>query len=882
MQLALSTPDAPRLTEVGGKAASLIRLAQGGFRVPDGVVLTTEFFSTWIGRIEAGEAWRSVIERVNSNRARVPNLDEREYLARACDEVKQIAAGLAFTIEQRRVIDDIKREFGNGTFAVRSSSPEEDLAGASFAGLYETVLHVKLENFDAAVRVCFQSCLDARVLLYKREMRFENLSPAIAVVIQRQVASAISGVAFSLNPLTNDFDEVLINASWGVGEALVSGDITPDTVIVNKVTGEVIEQRLGDKGGDRPGEACLGDAQISELTDTVEQIETLFADPVDVEWAIYNGELHILQARPITAYIPLAKEMQTQPGAPRYLYMDGALTDGLTISGPISPITCETFNSIYGLMAEYMLGIPAAELDFDIERTGFGFHGSRIYVNLSMFLHLMGKGKRLAKQAESTNALMAEIMLSPDLDQYRLDKPPAAYRVLNLIRYMPRILWRSRSIFKWLLMPVVRPERFQKEYAQALSWFEEWVNEPIDYDQPLDRAIRTWYTQTGLTTMLSTAPALLLFFYRGTLRVKGLVDASAEQVALADAMCRGYPDNQIVQMGLLMFDLSTLLPESEFADLDALLKKIDARELPDAFLATWDSFIEQFGCRGPLEMELANPGYGEEPKLALQQIAMIARGGGRFNPHDIQRQLIEEREDAYQKLLTLLPRRRGKRLTRAYANILRYCGSRELIKHHMMQVNERIRQRLLRYADDFITAGRLDTQKQIFELTLNDIERGTQDPTFDLREAANVRGAPYRKLQAQVRHFPMAIDSRGRILRPRRKADDDALIGSGVSPGVARGVVKVLNDPFEKEILIGDVLVAVTTDPGWTPLFINATAVVLEIGGELQHGALVAREYGKPCVAGISDVTTLLIDGQTVEVDGNAGTVRIIENNEES
>ena len=200
-----------------------------------------------------------------------------------------------------------------------------------------------------------------------------------------------------MNPLTNDFDEALINASWGVGEALVSGDITPDTVIVNKVTGAVIEQRLGDKGGERSAEACLADAQISELTDTVMEIETLFADPVDVEWAICNGELHILQARPITAYIPLAKEMQTEPGAQRVLYMDGALTDGLTISGPISPMTGETFDWIYRLMAGYMLGIPAHELILNIDQTGFGFHGARIYVNLSMFLHLMGKGERLAK-----------------------------------------------------------------------------------------------------------------------------------------------------------------------------------------------------------------------------------------------------------------------------------------------------------------------------------------------------------------------------------------------------------------------------------------------------------------------------------------------------
>ncbi len=875
MRTRLSTTDAPHVLEVGGKAASLIRLSQGGFRVPEGNVLTTAFFTAWIWQIESSELWRTIIAILTTSRTRVPNPDEREQLAHACEEIKQFAANLSFDTEQRGVLEEIRTELDNGKFAVRSSSPEEDLAGASFAGMYETVLNVAPETLDCAVRTCFRSCLDARVLLYKRQMQLVNLSPAIAVIIQCQVDSAISGVAFSLNPLTNDFDEVLINASWGLGEALVSGGITPDTVVVNKVTGTVIENRPGDKGGDRPTETCLDAEQIDELTETVKRIEALYDEPVDVEWAIAGGELHVLQARPITAFIPLAKELQSKPGAPRSLYMDGALTDGLTISGPISAITLDTFMMIYRLMFGYMLGIEENKFDFD--RAGLPFHGSRPYINLSMFLHLMGSGKAIAKQAESTNALMVEILLSCDLDRYRPAKPPQQFRIFTLVRYLPRVLWRLRTIFKWVLKPL-RRQRFLATYTEVLAEFETWVSQPIDYSQSLGEAVRDWNVQVGLTSMMSTGPALIYFIYMGTERIKRLIDEkSPEQVALADAICRGYPDDQVVQMGMKIFDLSTLLPASEFADLDVLLAKINSRELPETFMTTWDAFIKEFGCRGPLEMELANPGYGEDPMLALRQIAMIATSSGSFNPHDMQRKLVAERESAYQKLLMMLPRGRRTRLSHAYQNILRYSGSRELIKHHMMQVNERIRKRLLRSADDFIAAGRLDSRDQIFDLTMADIDRGTQDEDFDLRAIAQTRGAPYRKLKAQVRHFPMAIDSRGRILRPERKNQDGVLTGTGVSPGVVRGPVKVLNDPFEKDVLAGDILVAVTTDPGWTPLFINAAAVLLEIGGELQHGALVAREYGKPCVVGISDITTLLHDGQTVEVDGNTGTVRVIE-----
>ena len=154
------------------------------------------------------------------------------------------------------------------------------------------------------------------------------------------------------------------------------------------------------------------------------------------------------------------------------------------------------------------------------------------------------------------------------------------------------------------------------------------------------------------------------------------------------------------------------------------------------------------------------------------------------------------------------------------------------------------------------------------------------DASVDVRALVEERGRNYRKLKAHVRHFPQAIDSRGRIMRGKIEYHDlpeGSLAGAAISPGVATGPVKVLNDPFEKEVEPGDVLVAVTTDPGWTPLFINAAAVILEIGGELQHGALVAREYGKPCVSGIPDVTTAFSDGQMVEVDGNKGLVRFID-----
>lgn len=878
MLIALSTNEDISVSQVGGKAASLIRLQRSGFNVPAGVVLTADFFDRWLKAIEASDEWQVVIDRMQNFGTVQLNRQKRARLTDACERVKTLVSNLTFDDRQFRNLRQIESDLGAGPFAVRSSSPEEDLAGASFAGLYETVLNVSGADIERAIRACFRSCLDSRVLLYKFKMNFASLAPMIAVVVQRLLESDISGVAFSLNPLTNDFDELLINASWGLGESLVSGDITPDTIVIDKVTGDVIEHRAGDKGGDRPDEKCLTDNQIDELAAAVKEIEKLYAEPIDVEWALAAGQLYILQARPVTTYVPLHPSLQTKPGDERHLYMDGYLTDGVTMSVATTPMSDDILDLLARLMAQWASGIPAQEIEFAL--AGIHMDTGRSYFNLSWYMHLMGKGEALARQAKKMNPMMAAVFTSPDIERYRPVKPPEQLGKAQLLRRAFGILWRTRRAIFVLFRPAFNKDRFDADYSRLLEEFDQYIRRPLEYSKPLTESLTEDLLCAGSTTMVSTYPAFL-YFYLMTERIKRLVGQdSAEQAALVDVVLGGYENDMIVNMGLMLFDLSSLLPATEFEDIDALARKIEQRSLPDSFMQHWDDFVYRFGCRGPLEMELANAKYGESPILALQQIAGLAAAGGEFNPHDMQSKKVEQREQAYQQLLAILSPRKAKKLKKAYAACLRYAASREYFKHYIMQIYERARKLLLHHADKFVEAGRMQQRDHIFELTLADVDQAVADNDFDIRTAVQERGAFSRKLRAHVRHFPMCIDSRGRILRPQPKVlegEEGAIVGAAVSPGVARGPIKVLNDPFEKEVEPGDILVAVTTDPGWTPLFINAAAVILEIGGELQHGALVAREYGKPCVSGIQDVTTRFADGQIVEVDGDAGVVRPVD-----
>ena len=872
MLVPLASTRDPGTDVVGGKGRALIELMRNGFNVPPGTVLTTAFFAPWIDAVQTSASWQAL---ASGYAASLREPGRREGVVELAETVKAEAAALALNGAQRDALAAVRDEFPDGALAVRSSSPEEDLAGASFAGLYETVLGVEAADLEGAVRQCFLSCLDGRVFTYKLNMGFTDPRPAIAAVVQRMVASETSGVAFSLNPLTNDYDEMLVNAHRGLGEALVAGEITPDAYVVDKVSGTVLEERPSSPavGG------CLDAAELDELLSAVSRVESRYESPMDVEWAFANAvdgrRLHILQARPITAYVPLATELQTAPGEQRCLYIDRALTDGLTMSGPISPLTNDYAERGVMLMLDYLVHLPE---DADLVAGGLCLKGSRIYFNISPYMHLMGSREAFARQLSQMNMLLADILGSVDMDRYRPDRPPDFLRWWSLLGRAPMLLWRLRAVIGALMKPIFRYERFRRDYDRAQAEYDRWLATPVDHDQPLDDFLFDLFVEWGRVTLAATGPSLAVFYFGGTDVVNKLIDADdPAQVALADAIRRGYPDDLIVQMGVAMFHLAGQLPVELAENLDELAALLEQRRLPESFLADWDAFIARFGCRGPLEMELANPKYADDPRVALAQIAPMAASRDSFDPRAVQERLVAERQAAFAELRAALPKRKRRRLDRAYRNIENHYDARELLKHHLTQANARLRERVVRIADQLVDAGRLDSRDDVFELTFADLQKAVDDADFDVRSQAATGGAFYRQLKRQVRHFPHAIDSRGRIPRPERRGDDaSTLHGGAMSPGVARGPAKVLNDPFEQTVEPGDVLVAVTTDPGWTPLFVNAAAVVLEIGGELQHGALVAREFGKPCVAGIADVMNRIRNGQTIEVDGAAGTVRII------
>jgi pyruvate,water dikinase len=850
-------------------------MVEGGFPVPEGAILTTVFFAAWFDELQASPTWTRLIEGPSGEWAPL------------CDELKTRARTLSLTAAQHDALDAVlPQRLAPGDelrFAVRSSSPDEDLTSSSFAGLYETRLGVRREALEDAVRDCFASSLDVRVFTYKAARGFDLWSPRFAVVVQRQIDSEVAGVGFSVNPVTNDYDEAVIAANWGLGSSVVDGRVSPDYFVVNKFDRAVLEETRGDKrlsvgvdpaGGTlerengRAAERTLTDAQLHELTDVICRIEALFEQPVDIEWAYAEGRLHLLQARPITTYVPLPAGMVTKPGERRLLYGDAALSKGLTSNAPISALGLDNMESLLSAVLESWVGPLKRHLS--PKDALFFFTGARMYMNYSNMLWLASPAM-LARSATATDALMAEIMAGIDANRYRADTRPAWVSV-RLLWLVPRALWRLRRFFWNLLRTVLSPERAHRTYERKLAAFLGELREQLDDGLSLDEFRRTYETRMAREIFDVAMPALIA----GAIPPAPVVRArDAEGRALANTLTMGATGNVVIEMGLALYRLATLLDRSDFDDLDRLAERVHNRQLPAAFLTTWDDFLSTFGWRGPMEMDVASPRYADDPHLALRQMSFMAVDDARFDPRAAHHRQVDARRHAYEQLLRKVGPVRRVFLRRVYRLIDLFAGTRDSPKHLVVLFNYAVRKRALAEGRRLTREGRLDAAEQVFDLTFEEIRAASRDATLDLRALCEERLHVRRTLAARVRAFPLVIDSRGRILRPPpREHAPDLLSGMPVSPGVVTGPVKVLHSPHEKRVDKGDVLVAYTTDPGWTPLFVNAAAIVLEVGGVLQHGAVVAREYGKPCVVGIDRVVETLHDGQTVEVNGTMGTVR--------
>ncbi len=836
--------------QIGAKAQSLVELYQAGFEVPEAIILSVDFFENWLSKMKNQASWQKLL-----------NSPSQEL----CQQIKAKAQKLRFNSQQRNTFTTAIAKLNGELFAVRSSSPEEDLVGQSFAGIYESELGVKREYLEATIAKIFASVFDYRVISYKQQNGLDISQTKIAIIIQRQLDATVSGVGFSLNPLNNAFDEVLINASFGLGEAIVSGIVTADSYVVDTASNKIISQKINDKkiaiklnpdGGIRTEEnpdcynSSLNEKQIVELANLIKACETHYQMPVDTEWAFVADKLYLLQCRPITTYFPFFKQLLTKKGEHKRFYIDlMMMTQGF--EKPMSVLGMELWSTMLHEIKMHMLS-P------NINGTSPAINGKQ-YLSITAMSKVVGK--------TSTNKLISNY--DKNIKKIFQDIDIDANRFEGKVDGVADFKWKAFQSLLTMMPAMISGVfgNYQKGIEKYMAQVDDILRrtETLKADDNFEKMANN--ALAIMVEAMATAPTLIGGMVSQIRLNKIFKNENVEQYITALNM--DLEGNPTSEMGHLLLAMASSECFKSISSREAFTKKAKLKDFDAEFLSLYQQFMQKFSARGFYEIDIAAKRIYEDIGMLYDKLKEIN------TEHNQILEVENKRREAYQKLLEIA-RGKGKekQFIKQAQRLKALLGYREHPKYVIVIIIAKLHDICLEIANNFVADGRLDKVYDIFDLKAEQIDKAQKDNNFDLRQARTKNLAGYLN---NVKTWPLVIDSRGKIYRPKLEIEDGDYIGEAIAAGKVVGKAKVLHSPYEKPLNNGEILVAKFTEPSWTPIFINAAAVIMEIGGPLQHGGIIAREYGIPCVSGLMGIMEIIKDGDLIEVDGSNGIVRIIE-----
>ncbi len=835
--------DEDDLLHVGGKGLNLGKLTRAGFTVPPGFCVTTD-------------AYRFSVE----------NLSEQNV-----SSVKEVELAPELIEAVLKACEELQTD----TVAVRSSATAEDLETASFAGQQDTFLNVQTAEIIDALKACWASLWSERAIAYRQTQGISNEGLAMAVVVQEMCQADVSGVLFTVSPY--DENVSIIESNWGLGESVVSGNITPDSFQISRKTGEVLEKTVASKremitesgvsevSTSQQNIASLTDEQLKQLVQFGIQVETLYGQPMDIEWALADNKFVLLQARSITT--------QTQ----KQISVDGI--DGeiakfreaeIQILNTLSDTRCTIWSHhnlaevlpaplpmTWMIMKQFMsgeggLGKAYRSLGFypskKVDKNGIlDLICGRIYVNLNREAELFFDGYPLVHN-------FAELKQQPQKAMY-------AQAALDIKHSAPSFWFKLPLYIVRMTKAEMQLRKFRTGFDQELTtqifpqFREDVENEQKSSysklsDVELVNKFRVWCLKTldEFAPKVLTATVLAAFsLQRLEIALKKCIDET-NATNLASKLISGISGNLTVET-------------------NEKLQQVANDEM------TLEDFIKEYGHRAVGEFELAQPRWRENTDY-LKQIIASFRHDTVENNQETQEQVarqIEQREAAEKELAQITEKKTGlrKQIESELDFTRRYMPFRETAKFYLMLGYEQIRRSLVELDDRYNLNG------GIFYLLPDELNQLIDGKEFG--DVISDRKAQ-RDLLLQI-EVPDVIfsDSLDSIGSPLSIDATDTYTGVGVSTGVAKGQARVLMKPSDIEPTERDyILVCPSTDPAWTPLFLHAAGLVMERGGLLSHGAVVAREYGVPAVANIPNATQNITDGQILQVDGNQGKVSII------
>jgi len=864
----------PIQKKIGNKALGLLRLKDIEILVPQWVCLSSDFFAPWLFELESKFPFREAV----ANSPLDPDLRT---------DLDSVLKKLQLTEAQSQAVLEVFSILGepeNG-FAVRSSSQYEDMKAHSFAGVYDSILGVKIGEIVSAITECFTSSYSDMALAYIGKTKLDIEVPVFSVIIQHQIDCSVSGIGFSIHPTNNHYDVAYLNANFGLGDSIASGTATPDSFEVNKISMEIVASRCGEKSRRTllsdtgvvqsikvapSGTLSLSSDQVGSVVGEIKQIEELFGRPIEIEWGIAAEKLFVFQVRPITRWVPLPSEMLTDGKHKPILYMDRALSDGMTMNIAASHLGLDIIRGIEMSLYERYIGPINKDLS---PKESLLFHtGGRIYANLSIVL-CMTTASKLVKTLEPLNGQLSQILGGTDLLRYAPSNKPLYLRNWKM-RLLPLILWRARSILGKIRQGMKSPAKLRESYDRDTQSFRMGLDELDGVDLPFSAYVAS--VQNRIITLLAECfvPALVLVNNGATKKLDKLFPNPSEQEkALIDAMKKGFADNLVVRMGVQIQRMGKMLHSATIESSSDALQQLESGCLAPSFCESLDAFLLEFGHRGPNEMDVAQPRYKDDLEFTFGQMLAVSENNNNPTEDCIDTQ-VDARAQAYESLQEKLSKKNVNKLKKIHDIYESFGAMRDTPKHFILLGLQKIRERSLAEGKALFETARISNPNDIFDLRLEQIS----DAHLDLKKCAQAN-KKFRSTQSDcVLAFPSVIDSRGYIPGNDQipSTASNVMVGIPVSPGVVQGKVRLLDGSESVSIQPSDIVVVYVADPGLTPNFNNAAGVVLEIGGALQHGAVVARELGIPCVTSILGVAQLLKNGDHIEVNGNDGSVRLL------
>jgi pyruvate,water dikinase len=853
------------LEQVGGKGASLARMVAAGLPVPAGFHITTHAYHRYVEENRIGEGIQAAAAQAQAN--------DPATLDRASAQIQSLIAQGTIPSDIAEMIRKSYAELGaNAAVAVRSSATAEDLPGISFAGQMESYINVR--GPDAvldAVRRCWASLWTGRAIGYRQRHGIRPEEVSIAVVVQQLVPAEAAGVVFTANPVTGARNELVINAAWGLGEAIVSGRVTPDTIVINKRTGAIASQDIASKdvmtvradegtreepvAAGKRKRSALAPAQAAELARLSMKIEQLYGQPMDIEWALCDGRIFILQARPVTGLpeSPPTLDWKLPRAGRRYWRVSVAEL----LPDPLSP-----------LFASLALPLWNQALQEIMEA-----------MRVPVF-----KGADIGLVTVQEYAYYEFKFTAWQWTQLLLGLPVVAPRLVRMMRTaLPRWAEERRPHFAKLAEEWNARDLAATPAGQLLAGVREIVRAAANYNFSVRNIL-------GAVRMSETT---------FTNSYDRLVKRKDDPPALTFLL--GF-DSAPIRAEKSLYDLAMWARQQ--GELAGYLARTSARDIAAAYQSqsrplggseTWREFTSRFSehlnrhGHAVYDLDFARPVPAEDPVSLVETLKYFVAGQGR-SPYERQAASAAAREQATESMLARLKGLRLRWFRRTLRWAQRWTPRREDALADVGLGWPALRRMFREVGGRMAAAGAIAQHDDIYWLKWEEVEQAARaldagQPLGDSRCAIEERRATWNLAHDVTPPVALPVKTAGRLLgfdvsrwMPARTVQTagNIITGIGASPGRVAGAACVIHGPEEfDQMKPGDILVAKITTPAWTPLFALASGIVTDVGGPLSHSSIVAREYGVPAVLGTGVATHRIRSGQRITVDGNGGVVTL-------